>query len=159
VTSIGPYDSVGVVIRYSITVANTGNTTLTGVKVTDPGIGAVLGTCTPAIPATLAPGDSVVCTATHTVTQADLAAGHYTNVAPGASDQTPSSSDTATVPTAPPPTGPSPPNPPVTPSIAAIAITKSPSEQSVPSGKTAAWTITVTNTGNVPLTNVTVADA
>jgi uncharacterized repeat protein (TIGR01451 family) len=165
VTSIGPYDSVGVVIRYSITVANTGNTTLTGVKVTDPGIGAVLGTCTPAIPARLAPGDSVVCTATHTVTQADLDAGHYTNVATGDSDQTPSSSDTATVPTAPPPSGPSPPNPPnppnppVTPSIAAIAITKSPSEQSVPSGKTAAWTITVTNTGNVPLTNVTVADA
>ena len=97
VTSTGPYESVGVVIRYSITVTNTGNQTLTGVTVTDPGIGAVLGACTPAIPATLAPGASVVCTATHAVTQADLNAGHYTNVATGDSDQTPPDTDDETV--------------------------------------------------------------
>ena len=50
VTSVGPYDTVGDVITYAITVTNTGNVTLTGVTVTDPGAGAVLGTCTPVDP-------------------------------------------------------------------------------------------------------------
>ena len=80
-TSVRPYQSVGQVVSYSITVTNTGNQTLTGVTVTDPGVGAVLGPCTPAIPATIAPGEAVVCTATHTVTQADLDAGEYSNTA------------------------------------------------------------------------------
>ena len=98
VTSSGPYDSVGDVITYSITVTNTGNQTLTGVTVTDPGVGAVLGACTPAIPATLAPGASVVCAATHAVTQADIDAGSYTNVATGDSNETPPDTDDETVP-------------------------------------------------------------
>ena len=50
-TSPGPYDSVGDVVTYSISVKNTGNQSLTGVTVTDPGVGVVLGTCTPATPA------------------------------------------------------------------------------------------------------------
>ena len=151
VTSTGPYESVGVVIRYSITVTNTGNQTLTGVTVTDPGVGAVLGSCTPAIPATLAPGASVVCAATHAVTQADLGAGHYTNVATGDSDQTPPSSDDETVVTAAPAPQPTPSNP-------AISVTKSPKSQTVTSPGTAVWTIAVTNTGNVTLANVRTTD-
>ncbi len=90
-------------ITYSITATNTGNVTLTGVTVTDPGVGAVLGICTPAIPAMLAPGASVVCVATHAVTQADLNAGSYTNTATADSDQTPPDTDDETVPTTPPP--------------------------------------------------------
>ena len=70
-----PYDSVGDVITYSITVTNTGNQTLTGVTVTDPGVGGRARAVHPAIPATLAPGASLVCAATHAVTQADIDAG------------------------------------------------------------------------------------
>jgi uncharacterized repeat protein (TIGR01451 family) len=163
VISTGPYDSVGDVITYSITATNTGNQTLTGVSLTDVGIGAALETCNAPIPATLQPGGLVECVASHTVTQADLNAGHYTNVATGDSNQTAPDSDDETVPTAPPtppqplPTPPTP-SPPVIPSTPAIAITKSPDEQTIQRGKPATWTITVRNIGNVTLTNVTVND-
>ena len=39
-----------------------------------------------------------------------------------------------------------------------IAITKDPPTQTIQSGGTATWTIVVTNTGDVPLTNVNVTD-
>ena len=98
VTSTGPYDSVGDVITYSITVTNAGNQTLTGVTVTDPGAGAVLGTCTPTIPATIAPAASVACTASHTVTQGDIDTGSYSNVAIADSAQTGPAEGEATTP-------------------------------------------------------------
>jgi len=44
------------------------------------------------------------------------------------------------------------------PGTPAIAITKNPKEQTVQSGGTATWTIVVTNTGQVTLTNVRVTD-
>ena len=152
--SAGPYESVGDLVVYSLTATNTGNTTLTGVTITDVGAGAVLVACSVPIPATLAPGALVDCTVNHRVTQADLDAGHYTNVATGHSDQTPSTSDDETVPTAPPPS----PTPPVTPSTPSISLAKSPIEQTIERAATASWTITVTNTGDVTLTNVTVSD-
>src|SRR5262249_40414208 len=96
VTSSGPYDTVGQQITFAIAVTNTGNQPLSGVTVTDPA--AVLGTCTPALPATLAPGGSVMCQATHAVTQADINAGTYTNVSTGDSDQTPPADGAVTVP-------------------------------------------------------------
>jgi uncharacterized repeat protein (TIGR01451 family) len=46
----------------------------------------------------------------------------------------------------------------VTPSNPSIGVTKSPMEQTIERRATANWTITVTNTGNVTLTNVTVSD-
>jgi uncharacterized repeat protein (TIGR01451 family) len=68
--------------------------------------------------------------------------------------------ETSTVNAPPPPPVPTPglTTPPVAPSPA-ISITKGPEEQSVLTGGTAIWTIVVTNTGNVALTNVRVADA
>jgi uncharacterized repeat protein (TIGR01451 family) len=52
----------------------------------------------------------------------------------------------------------SPPPPPSTPQSPAISITKNPKSQTIQTGSTASFTITVTNTGNVTLTNVTVSD-
>ena len=61
-------------IHYTIVATNTGNMTLAAVTVTDPGVTGL--SCTPANGSPLAPGGTMTCTATHTVTQADLDAGH-----------------------------------------------------------------------------------
>ena len=73
------YDSVGDIVHYTITATNTGNTTLAAVTITD--TEAVLGTCTPLNGSSLAPGATLTCAATHTVTQADIDAGTYNNTA------------------------------------------------------------------------------
>ena len=73
------YNAVGNVINYSYLVTNNGNVTLSGPftvsddKATDEAC--------PATPTSLAPGASVTCTASYTITQADLDAGTVTNVA------------------------------------------------------------------------------
>ena len=69
-------------IDYTYTLTNSGNVTLTGPfsvtddKITDPN--AV--TC-PATPTSLAHGETIVCTATYTVTAADVSAGSVVNTA------------------------------------------------------------------------------
>ena len=73
------YDEVGDVIHYTIVATNIGNVTLKGVVVTDPNVTDLV--CTPATPVDLAPGDSIACTASHTVTQEDLDNGVYLNTA------------------------------------------------------------------------------
>ena len=72
------FGKVGQVISYSYLVTNTGNVTLTGITVHEglPGLSAV--TCPQA---TLAAGDSETCTASYTVTTADVAAGSIINTA------------------------------------------------------------------------------
>ena len=72
------YDAVGDVINYTIVATNDGNVTLHNVTVTrsereQPELHAGERV------ADLAPGASITCTATHTVTQADIDAGHYAN--------------------------------------------------------------------------------
>lgn len=85
------FTDVGQLITYAIVVSNTGNAPLTEVKVADPGAGLVLGSCSPALPATLAPGASSTCTATHTVTIADVTNVCFNNTATasGFNGQTP----------------------------------------------------------------------
>ena len=73
------YSTVGQVINYTIVAKNDGNTTLAAVTVTDPKVSSLV--CTPANGSSLAPGASMSCTASHTVTQADIDAGHYANTA------------------------------------------------------------------------------
>lgn len=75
----GAYDSLGEIITYSITVTNTGNTTLSAVEITDNDADA--GSITPATIASLAPGATAAVTASHTITQADLDAGSFSNQA------------------------------------------------------------------------------
>ncbi|MFN8470908.1 MAG: hypothetical protein U0822_01700 [Anaerolineae bacterium] len=74
------YNSVGQTISYSYQLTNSGNVTLSApYTVTDD---KVTVTC-PATPTTLAPTLSVLCTASHVITQADLDAGSITNTARG----------------------------------------------------------------------------
>ncbi|MBB1088523.1 DUF11 domain-containing protein [Lysobacter sp. SG-8] len=71
-SSASTVTQAGDVVTYAITVTNTGNVPVNDVTVTDPLPGLTLGTCTPALPADLAVGASVTCSATYTVTQADI---------------------------------------------------------------------------------------
>ncbi|MBK9255216.1 MAG: DUF11 domain-containing protein [Saprospiraceae bacterium] len=146
---LGIYNA-GDQITYSFTVTNTGNVTLTNVTVTDP-----LVTVSGSPIASLAPGqsNSVAYTATKTLTQTDIDNGIFTN--------------TATV-TGTPPTGPN-----VTDTdddtqnfiqTPTVDIVKTGTYvDNAPigiynAGDEITYTFTVTNTGNVTLTNVTVTD-
>src|SRR6185436_11136280 len=86
------YDSVGDVIGYSYLVTNSGNVTLAGpVTVTDD-------KATVTCPAGgLAPLASMTCTASYTITQADLNNGSVTNTAQAHANGTDSNTDTETV--------------------------------------------------------------
>ena len=138
------YGSAGETVSYTYTVTNTGNVTLHDVALTDDRFGAV------SCPATvLAPGGPMTCTATKVTTKADLAAGHFTNVA-GVSGLSPAGgrvtdADTATVYAI------------RTPGIQ-VRKTVSPATYDK-AGTGLTYTYTVVNTGDVPLHGVTVADS
>ncbi|MFF2617221.1 hypothetical protein [Kitasatospora sp. NPDC058046] len=141
---------VGQVLHYAYLVTNTGNVTLTDVTVNETafsGSGTPPVVSCPPAAASLAPGASVTCTATYTVTQADLNAGSITNTATA----------TGTPPSGPPVT--SPPSSTTVPNTPepALTIAKSASPTTVSAvGQTVDYAYLVTNTGNVTLTDVTV---
>ena len=90
------YNAVGDVISYSFLVTNSGNVTLhDAIVVSDDKAADEL--C-PDLPAEgLAPGASMTCTASYTITQGDIDGGSVTNIASAASGTTVSPSDTETV--------------------------------------------------------------
>ncbi len=164
VTSTGPYNTVGQTVTYQFVAKNTGNVTLTTVGINDTqtapagaltsgptctGLTTPTATCSGSS-TTLAPGQSATFTATYTLTQADLNNG--------------SVNDSATA-TGTPPTG-----SPITssPSTASVTVAQSPALTVVKSvtstgpyntvGQTVAYQFVATNTGNVTLTGVGVAD-
>ena len=164
VTSTGPYNTVGQTVTYQFVAKNTGNVTLTTVGINDTqtapagaltsgptctGLTTPTATCSGSS-TTLAPGQSATFTATYTLTQADLNNG--------------SVNDSATA-TGTPPTG-----SPITssPSTASVTVAQSPALTVVKSvtstgpyntvGQTVAYQFVATNTGNVTLTGVSVAD-
>ena len=139
---------LGDTITYTVTAQNTGAVTVDGVDVTDPMTGLSTFSCTPTVPASLAPGDGLSCTATYTVTQADVDAGQIDNTATVAgtdpNHQPVTGSDSATV---------------TTHHAPAVAIAKSATPSSgVVAGTTVTYTLTGTNTGDVTLHGVTVTD-
>ena len=144
-TSGDPYANVGDVLSYSFQVTNSGNVTLNGpFTVTDDR--ATDESC-PAT-ATLAPGASITCTASYTVTQADLNAGSVTNTATASGSfggnpvTSAPDSETATATQSP-----------------ALIVTKTETSTGPYGvGDTITYDIDVDNTGNVILTGVTVAD-
>jgi uncharacterized repeat protein (TIGR01451 family) len=143
----------GDTIGYSFTVTNTGQTTVDSIVVNDRAAGPV--TC---LATTLAAGDSTTCTtdAPYVVTAADVSAGVVHNVATASGDP---AGSPATV-TSPPATA----DTPTTAPAPALTLTTSSTISDVNGdfqidlGDTVAWSFRVTNSGNVPLTGVGVAD-
>ncbi|MEU1591159.1 hypothetical protein, partial [Micromonospora sp. NPDC005710] len=146
--------TVGQQVPYRFLVANTGGLTLTNVAVTDvqtpPSSNVNLGPITCPV-TTLAPGASTTCTATYTVTQADLDNNGVTNVAtargtpPGGGTPVTSPPSTLTIPEA----G----------LIASIAIMKTSTTTSITTvGQQVPYQFHVLNTGGFTLTGVNVTD-
>ena len=141
--------TAGQEITYHFTVTNTGSSDLENVHVTDPlpGLSAI----TPASAALLRPGDSFTFSATYTVTQADADRGSLTNTATAIGDPPGplppvTGTDTETVPGDP------------NPDLAIVKTNDVLAGTIVEVGDTITYTFTVTNIGNVTLTDVTVAD-
>jgi uncharacterized repeat protein (TIGR01451 family) len=137
--------AAGQTINYSFVITNAGNVTLTAVGVTDRMVGLSAISC----PRTsLAPTVSTTCTATYTVTVADMNNGSIANTAKA----------TGTPPSGPAVTGTS---------STTITTTASPEITIVKStaatmytavGQKITYTITATNSGNVTITGVTIVD-
>ena len=150
----GVLPAAGGVISYTILVENTGKTALSNVTVTDPVAGTV--NCGGSnVIASLAVGASATCTASYTVTPADVTAGSKTNVATATGTAPPSScatppctvsgSGTTTVTAAS--------------SVPEIKVVKKASPTTAATvGQVIDYTIVGSNTGNVTLTNVTISD-
>ena len=88
--------SIDDTLTYNFTTVNTGNTTLTNVVIADPLPGLTDLVCDMDQPATLAPGESMTCTATYVVKVEDEG-GSIENIATVYSDQTDPVEDTESV--------------------------------------------------------------
>ncbi|MCB0141963.1 MAG: DUF11 domain-containing protein, partial [Caldilineaceae bacterium] len=141
------YSQVGDILHFMLTARNNGNVTLSNVSINDPLLSGL--TCAPAQPVTLTPGASLICTGTHSVTQADLDAGRFRNVA------TSTARDPQDAPVASTPASAT-----VPASVApALALQKSVAEGHYNQvGDVLHYTLTARNTGNVTLTNVSISD-
>ncbi|PHN00646.1 DUF7507 domain-containing protein, partial [Flavilitoribacter nigricans] len=142
VADVTTYDEVGDIITYTFTATNNGNVTLTNVTIVDPLPGLSALSCTQ--PATLAPGESLVCTATYSITQSDLDNGTVMNTATADSDQTDPVDDSETVTAV------------QTPVLNLTKVADVMTYDAV--GDIITYTFTATNSGNVTLTNVTIVD-
>jgi hypothetical protein len=132
------FDAPGDTLSYSYLLTNTGNVTLVGPFTVADDRATV--TC-PATPAALAPGASITCTATYTVTQADIDAGFVKNTATGHAsfkgNAVDSNTDSETVNAI---------------QTAALSLDKSTTTANFDSvGDTISYSYLLTNTGNVTL--------
>jgi len=125
---------VGGTANFTLTVQNTGNVTLTDVILSDP----LAAGCDTTIPV-LAPLDSVVYTC-----EQDNVSVSFTNVATATATNFPVSDSN---------------DAPVTVVSPGVSIQKLPDLQQITPGQTADFTIVISNTGDVDLTNVVVSDA
>lgn len=146
----GPDDfNVGQVIDYTFVVTNTGDVPLTDISVDETAFTGSGTMTTPVCPtAPLAPGAQATCTASYTLTQADIDSGSLSNTA------------TATgVPPGilvPPVSPPSTVNVPATATSALTLVKSADTTEITAAGQAIAYSFQVINSGNVTLTNVTV---
>ncbi|XOF32871.1 MAG: hypothetical protein ACL93V_12745 [Candidatus Electrothrix sp. YB6] len=128
-------------VPYSYLVSNTGNVTLTGISLADNNIDAETMNC-PAT--TLAVGDNMTCTATHTFTQDELnAGGTLDNTVTADSEETDPVTDDLSIPIEQ--------NP-------AMTVEKSSTTTGLSAPATVPYSYLVSNTGNVTLTGISLAD-
>lgn len=149
--SVSSVSSVGDLIEYTFTVTNTGNVTLGDIRIREglfTGVGAPSAPVCPSTP--LAPGADLVCTATVEVGQRDLDDGRVSNTAAAAG--TPPAGGDPVV---------SPPSTVVIPAVLSPALTLvkavEPTIAAGP-GATQQYTFTITNIGNVTLSDVGVVE-
>ncbi|RVT78391.1 DUF11 domain-containing protein [Flavobacterium sufflavum] len=149
--------AVGDTITYTFTVTNTGNVTVSNIVINDAKLGA---TNLALVPSTLAPSGVGVVTRNYTITQADINAGKVTNtaIAKGQDPQgvdvqdisgTAVNNDTSTETSLP--------------KSASLAFVKTAvyngNATKAAVGDTVTYTFTVTNTGNLPVSNIVINDA
>lgn len=137
-------------VTFEFLLTNTGNVALTDAMVEEvsfTGTGTLSDVACPAAAATLAPGARATCTASYTLTQADVDAGSITNVAIGRA--TPPSGDPISS----------------TPDDAVVSVEPAPSIAMVKSatpvvfthaGEQVEYSFEVTNTGNVTLSSISI---
>jgi uncharacterized repeat protein (TIGR01451 family) len=140
-------------VNYTFDVTNTGNTTLTGVGITDPlaGLSTLTFGAWPAASGVLLPGQTVTATASYALSQADVDAGQVDNTAT-ATGTTPAGSpvtdtDDATVPTA------------GQPGISLVKTGALADGSTGTVGEVVDYDFVLTNTGSLTLSNVTLTDA
>jgi uncharacterized repeat protein (TIGR01451 family) len=140
----------GDLVTYSFVATNDGDLTLSGIHVDETafsGSGSVSGIACPVT--TLASHASTTCSASYTLTQADVDAGTVTNTAvaaanpPGSTAVVSSASSSATVTTA---------------RTANLTLVKSVTPTTVVPGGTVTYSFRVTNTGTVTLSGVTITE-
>ena len=141
------YRAAGETITYTYVATNSGNAPLSGIALTDSKLGTI------SCPATaLPPGQSMTCTATYVTTAADVRAGHITNAVTAtgtAPDGTVVSDSTEASVAVEHPAG----------EAGAMRLVKTASVASFTrAGQRITYHYRLTNTGNAPLTGITVTD-
>ncbi|WP_425545924.1 DUF7507 domain-containing protein, partial [Aquimarina litoralis] len=157
------------VIEYDIVVTNTGNVTLTDIEITDDNAdaGSIVGSPI----ASLAPGASVTVTANQTITQADIDAGFIENSATATGDSPDGTDDvtdvsdagdeTVETPNGDGTTDGEPDNDPTVTDLIAdpeLTLVKTGVASGSNVGDVITYTFTVTNTGNVTVSNIFIDD-
>jgi hypothetical protein len=142
-------DAAGDAVSYAFLVTNTGNVTIDSIAIDESAFSGTGTTPAPSCPDdVLVPGQFETCTASYTVTQADIDAGSITNTAtatgtdPGVPVVSAPSSALVTALQSP-----------------ALTLVKSAGPASVSkAGAVVTWSFLVTNTGNVTLSSVAIAE-
>ncbi len=143
------YDAPGDVLHYTLVATNLGNVTLTNVQISDPKLGAL--TCSPVLGSSLAPNATMTCSGTYTTVQGDVDAGKVDNTATADSNETTPVDDSASVPAV------------YEPGISITKLVSTDGEEffhqvTANVGQELQYRIVVENTGNVTLTQLTLAD-
>jgi uncharacterized repeat protein (TIGR01451 family) len=141
------YANPGELITYLFQVSNDGNVTLNNVMVTDPLPGLSAISCPQTV---LVVDESMSCSATYAVTQADIDAGSVYNEATADSDESGPDTDDNDEPL--------PQNPALSVAKSLTGNADEDGSGTVSLGDTLSYSIVATNNGNVTLTNVMVSD-